>query len=128
MWSETIHIKSNFQDILFKYAHFLKPGILFRSSECLKLLRRNHYKNIWRVEFVEKVMHIIQLSHVLQGEVVQVFFYSNTYTDCLIAEFPVLEHLCSVYLYPIIVGWLSILFLYGYNALFQWVICKCSKS
>ena len=34
-----IHIKSNCQD-------FPKPGILLRSSECLKLLRRNHYKNI----------------------------------------------------------------------------------
>ena len=41
-------------------------------------------------------MHIIQLSHVLRGKVVQVFFfYSNTYTDCLVAEFPVLEHLYS---------------------------------
>ena len=25
---------------IFKYAHFPKPGILFRSSECLKLLRK----------------------------------------------------------------------------------------
>ena len=30
-----------------------------------------------------------------------IFFYSNTYTDCLVAEFPVLEHLCSASLYPI---------------------------
>ena len=82
MWSETIwrhihkgiHIKKQLSRFIFNDAHFPKPGILFRSSECLKLLRRNHYKNIWRVEFVEKVMHIIQLSHVLQGEVVQVFF------------------------------------------------------
>ena len=59
---------------IFNYANFPKPGILFRKSEWLKLLTRNHYKNIWRVEFVEKVMHIIQLSHILQGEVVQVFF------------------------------------------------------
>ena len=28
-------------------------------------------------------------------------FYSNTYTYCLVAEFPVLEHLCSTSLYPI---------------------------
>ena len=34
-------------------------------QKCLQLLRRNYYK---------KVMHVIQLSHVLQGEVVQVFF------------------------------------------------------
>ena len=127
-------------------------GIMFNKSECLKPLTRNHYKNIWRVEFAEKVMHIIQLSHVLQGEVDQVFFYSNTYTDCLVAEFPVLEHLWSAYLYPInskktshksrkwknwltlwmpsqntvIMEWLSILFLYGHYALFQWVICKYS--
>ena len=40
-----IHIKSDFQDI-FNYDHFRKPGILCRSFECLKLLRRNHYKNI----------------------------------------------------------------------------------
>ena len=47
-------------------------------------------------------MHIIQLSHVLRGKVVQVFFfYSNTYTDCLVAEFPVLEHLYSTSLHPI---------------------------
>ena len=43
-----------------------------------------------------KVKHIIQLSRILQGEVIQVFFYSNTYNDCLVAEFPVLEHLCSI--------------------------------
>ena len=49
---------------IFKYAHFPKPGIFFRRSECLQPLRRNHYK---------KVMHVMQLSHVLQGEVVQVF-------------------------------------------------------
>ena len=29
------------------------------------------------------------------------FFYSNTYIDCLVAEFPVLEHLCSTSIYPI---------------------------
>ena len=29
------------------------------------------------------------------------FFYSNTYTDCLVEDFPVLEHLCSTSLYPI---------------------------
>ena len=46
-----IHITSNCQDIY--YAHFPKPGILFRSFEFLKLLTRNHYKNIWRVEFVK---------------------------------------------------------------------------
>ena len=65
MWSETIwrhihkgiHIKKQLSRFIFNDAHFPKPGILFRSSECLKLLRRNHYKNIWRVEFVEKVMH-----------------------------------------------------------------------
>ena len=28
------------------------------------------------------------------------YFFSNTYTDCLVTEFPVLEHLCSAYLYP----------------------------
>ena len=44
-------IKSNYQDI--NYDHFPKPGILFRRFECLKLLRRNHYKRISRVEFVE---------------------------------------------------------------------------
>ena len=27
------------------------------------------------------------------------FFYLNTYTDCLVAEFLVLEHLCSASLY-----------------------------
>ena len=32
------------------------------------------------MEFVEKVMHIIQLSHALQGEVVQVFFFIQTRT------------------------------------------------
>ena len=65
MWSETIwrhihkgiHIKKQLSRFIFNDVHFPKPGILFRSSECLKLLRRNHYKNIWRVEFVEKVMH-----------------------------------------------------------------------
>ena len=31
---------------IFNYAHSPKPGILLRSSECLKLLTRNHYKNI----------------------------------------------------------------------------------
>ena len=46
---------------------FSKPIILFRNLGCLKLFRRNHYKNIWRVEFLEKVMHIIQLSYVLQS-------------------------------------------------------------
>ena len=40
---------------------------------------------------------IIQLSHVLQGEVVQaIFSYLNIYTDGLVSEFPVLEHLCSI--------------------------------
>ena len=46
-----IHITSNCQDIY--YAHFLKPGILFRSFQFLKLLTRNHYKNIRRAEFVK---------------------------------------------------------------------------
>ena len=54
------------------------------------------------MEFVEKIKHIIQLSHILQSKLVKVFFfYSNTYTDCLVAEFPLLEHLCSSSLYPI---------------------------
>ena len=30
-----------------------------------------------------------------------IFFCSNTYTDCLVAEFPVLEHLCSASLHSI---------------------------
>ena len=42
-------------------------------------------------------MHIIQLSHVLQGEIVQV----HLYTDCLATDFPVLEQLCSTSLDPI---------------------------
>ena len=46
-----IHIKNNSQDIY--YAYFPKPGILFRSFEWLKLFKRNHYKNIWRLEFAE---------------------------------------------------------------------------
>ena len=37
-------------------------------------------------------MYIIQISDVLQVEVIQAFFYLNTYTDNLVAEFPVLEH------------------------------------
>ena len=37
-----IQTKSNCQDIY--YAHFAKPEIFFKSFECLKLLRRNHYK------------------------------------------------------------------------------------
>ena len=53
------------------------------------------------MEFVEKLhihiimhMHINQLSHVLQGEVVQVFVVIfKTYTDGLVAEFSDLEHL-----------------------------------
>ena len=55
------------------------------------------------MEFVEKVMHIIHFSHFLQGEVVKVFFFFNlnAYTDCLVAEFPVLEHPCSISLYPV---------------------------
>ena len=75
----SIQIKINYQDIYSSNSDFLEPRILFRSSECLQLLRRNYYKN---------VMHIIQLSHILQCEVAQVFFYSNTYTDCLVVEFP----------------------------------------
>ena len=90
---------------VFNYAHFRKPGILLWSSECLKLITRNYYKNIWRVEFVEKVMHIIQLSHVLQGEIVQVFFFIQTHT--LIAW---LQSFSSW------MEWLPILFLHGYNA------------
>ena len=50
------------------------------------------------MEFVEKVMLIIQLSHVLQGDVVQVFFVFLLNTDGLVAEFSVLEHLCRTYL------------------------------
>ena len=80
---------------------FSKARDIVQKFQCLKLLRRNHYKNIWRVKFVEKVMHIIQLSHVLQGGVVQVFFFIQTHTDYLVAEFPVLEHLCSNSLYHI---------------------------
>ena len=41
-----IYIYMPFSRIIFNDAHFPKPGILFRSSECLKLLRRNYYKNI----------------------------------------------------------------------------------
>ena len=40
-----IYIKQ-LSGFIFNHAHFPKPGILFRSSECLKLLTRNHYKNI----------------------------------------------------------------------------------
>ena len=71
---------------------FTKPRNNVWSLKYLKLLRRNHCRNIWRLEFVEKVMHIIQISDVLQVEVIQAFFYLNTYTDNLVAEFPVLEH------------------------------------
>ena len=84
---------------IFKYDHFPKQEILFRSYECEKPLRRNHYKNIWRVEFVEKLMHIMQLALVLQDEVVQVFFAFLIHTDGLVAEFSVLEHLCSTFLF-----------------------------
>ena len=84
---------------IFKYDHFPKPEILFRSYEYLKLLGRNHYKNISRMEFEETSMHIIQLSHVLQGEVVRVFFFCLfflTHADGLVAEFSVLELLYSI--------------------------------
>ena len=78
------------------FANCLKLEILFRSLNCLKLLRIDYYKNIWRVAIVEKVTHIIQVSYVLYGEVAQVSFsYLNTYTDNSVAEFSVLEHLCS---------------------------------
>ena len=81
---------------------FQSQKYLFRSYLCYdeRILRRNHYKNIWRrrVEFVEKVMLIVQLSHVLQGDVVQVFFVFLLNTDGLVAEFSVLEHLCRTYL------------------------------
>ena len=40
-------------------------------------------------------------SHVLQGEVVQVIFNLNTYTDRLVAEVLVFEHLCGTSFYPI---------------------------
>ena len=140
---------------IFNYAHFPRPGILFRSSECLKLLTRNHYKKIWRVEFVEKVMRIIYLYHVLQGEVVQVFFLfkhihwlfscrvssSWAHLQCLFIPHKFQEDLSHQYEVKnwlrlwmpsqnavIIMGWLSILFLYGHNALFQWVICQCSQA
>ena len=51
------------------------------------------------MEFVEKLMPIMQLSHVLQDEVVQVFFVFLIHTDSLVAEFSVLEHLCSTFLF-----------------------------
>ena len=51
------------------------------------------------MEFVEKLMPIMQLSHVLQDEVVQVFFVFLIHTDGLVAEFSVLEHLCSTFLF-----------------------------
>ena len=48
------------------------------------------------MEAVEKVVHIIQVSYILQSEVAQViFYYLNTYTEDLVAEFSVLEHLCG---------------------------------
>ena len=119
-----------------------KLEILFRSLKCLKLLRIDYYKNIWRVAVVEKVAHIIQVSYVLYGEVAQVSFSClNTYTDDSVAEFSVLEHLCStsvhfkkdshisrkwkidwgweslVRMIFIIVNWLSIFSLCGCNAL-----------
>ena len=107
MWSETrwtykgIHINSNSQDVYSSMLIFQSQDIdqKFWVSETTQ---KKYYKNIWRVKFVEKVMHIIQLSYVSQDEVVQVFFfYSDTYTDNLVAEFPVLAYLCSTSLYPI---------------------------
>ena len=92
---------------IFNYAHFPKPGILFRSPECLKLLTRNHYKNIssWtplqRLFIPHKFWE--DLSH--QQEV------KNWLKLWMPSQNAV-----------IIVEWLSILFLYGYNALFQWVL------
>ena len=124
---------------------------MFRSLKCLKILRIDDYKNIWRVAVVEKVAHIIQVSFVLYGEVAQVSFSClNTYIDDSVAEFSVLEHLCStsvhfkkdshisrkwkidwgweslVRMIFIIVNWLSIFSLYGCNPLLLWVMCMYS--
>ena len=66
-----------------------------------KSLQKHLKSGICSKQACEKVMHIIQLSHVLQVKLSRFFFYSNTYTDCLVADFPVLEHLCSTSLYPI---------------------------
>ena len=82
-----IQTKSNCQDIY--CAHFAKPEIFFKSFECLKLLRRNHYKKSeeWNLLKTALVMQIIQLSHVLQGEIVQVFFFIRTHTLILSCRF-----------------------------------------
>ena len=110
MWSENrwryiykiIHIKSNCQDVYSSMLIFQSQGYCSEVLSVWNYSEKNHYKNIWRMEFVGKVKHIIQLSHVLQSKLVKVFFfYSNTYIDCLVAEFPVLEHLYSFSLYPI---------------------------
>ena len=41
----------------------------------------------------------MQLAHVLQDEVVPIFFVFLIQTDGVVAEFSVLEHLCSTFLY-----------------------------
>ena len=151
-----IQTKSNCQDIY--CAHFAKPEIFFKSFECLKLLRRNHYKKSEEWNLLKTALwkgngnaNYPAFSSFTGWNCPGIFFI-RTHTLYLVVDFPVLKHLCSTSSYPInfkktchvvevknwmrlwmpsqnaviIVEWLSILFLYGGNALFQWVICKCS--
>ena len=106
---KSIQIKSSCQD---GYS-----SILFFQSQryCSEVLSVWNYseeiitKSIWRVEFVDKECILSSFLMFYRVKLPGKVFYSNTYTDCLVSEFPVLEHLCSTSLYPINVNKTSLI-------------------
>ena len=105
MWSETrwryvniykgIQIKRNCQDIY--YAHFPKPGILFRSFECLK----SEEWNLLKTGLSKGNAYYPAFSCFTRWNCLGIFFLFKHICCCLVADFAVLEHLCNTSLYPI---------------------------
>ena len=99
MWSENrwryiykiIHIKSNCQ-MYIQVCSFSKARDIVQKFWVSETTQKKHLKSgiCWKDN-----AYYPAFSCFTGWSCPGIFFYSNTYTDCLVAEFPVLEHLYS---------------------------------